>query len=338
MTIKKITAVKRDFKRGPTSNRGIQNIAGVEMARPLKTIAGILSFFMAALPCSVSMAEFPSTGSRSSQENVLSTTNLLVQRLLNMNDDAPGWLKRTTFNLQFEEGYTPSVEIESVQPLYSPSEDDVFFLQLNMRSKDWNETYNLGLGYRNIVAGRVILGVNGFYDYSEQHAHRRYGFGIEALGRRFEARANSYFQESGEREVQSGVFQRVMGGYDVEVGGSVVPFYEDLKIYAGYRWFDSKHTKDLKSLTFRATLPVNRYLGLEVKYLKNVDRDKSAFESDVIFAQLLIGLDNPIKGAVGEGEDLKSRLLVPVERENDIIVEEYSPAAGGFTVVVKRGS
>ncbi len=235
----------------------------------------------------------------------------------------------------------PAIEIETVQPLYRPTEDDVLFLQLNARSREWNETYNLGLGFRSIVNDRLMLGVNAFYDYTDYHDHMRYGFGLEALGKKYEARANSYFKASGEKDAKDDSKEKVMGGFDVEIGGSLIPFYEDLRLFAGYGWFNSTYADDVKRLSLRGTLPISRYMGLEFKYTRNCCNDwaktSSSGQVDTLFAKVSIGLDGPIKGVARTEEDFRKKLLQPVERENTIIVERKA-GAGAFSVTVSRGT
>ncbi len=128
-----------------------------------------------------------------------------------------------------------------------------------------------------------------------------------------------------------------MNGYDVEIGGSVIPVkvLEDLKIYAGYQWFDAKYTDDLKTYQLRVTYPITQYTGIELRAMKDENK------AERYYAQFTIGLDVPIRTKRTKDNkdiDLKQKLLQPVERVKDIIVEQYAKAAGGFTVKIKRGN
>lgn len=302
-----------------------------------KSIITFICLAIMVMPSSISIAGVPAEGSSQSSD-LRQAINSLTRKINARSDKAPNWLKRTTLNFHFDEGYVPAFELESVQPLYRFSNMDMFFVQLNAKSREWNERYNIGLGYRNIVTDGFILGANAFIDWAELYDHRRYGFGLEALGRKYEARANSYFRMSPERTTNTGNLQKVMGGFDVEVGGSIIPFYEDMQLFAKYAWFNSTYSTDVKKLGLRGTLPISRYLGLEVKYErfccnKNIYHSNAGMV-DEIFAKLSIGLDGPIKGPARTEADLQAKLLQPVEREMDVLVEEK---AGAFSVSIKRG-
>lgn len=272
--------------------------------------------------------------SQSSDSSVKALNTIIGN--LKIAEDAPDWLKRINFKFEFQDKYKPTYELETVQPLYM-TDKDAIFMQFNDRLRDSEHTFNLGMGYRNIVVDWLILGVNAFYDYTTYHDHRRYGFGFEALGKRLEARFNTYFGDSHDKEVSTGTFQRVMGGYDFEVGGSLIPVraLDELKIYAGYQFFNAKYTDDLKTYQVRVTYPITPYTGLEVRVMKDEGK------AERYYAALTIGLDVPhnVKRTKdGKDIDLKQKLLQPVQRVKDIIVEQYSKSAGGFTVKIKRGN
>ena len=76
---------------------------------------------------------------------------------------------------------------------------------------DSSEEYNLGVGYRHLLAPKnLILGANIYYDYRETERHGRFhqaGFGLEILGEWVDARANYYLPEDKKETVNE---------YDVE--------------------------------------------------------------------------------------------------------------------------
>ncbi|MDI6728139.1 MAG: inverse autotransporter beta domain-containing protein [Thermodesulfovibrionales bacterium] len=306
-----------------------------------KGIIGVFLALLLALPCNLLAADLPAkeSGSGSADKpssSIIKGANALINSLKKP-DDAPDWLKRINLKFEIQDDYKPTYELETVQPLYM-TEKDAIFTQLNARTRSGKQTYNLGLGYRNIVADWLMLGANAFYDYATPYDHQRYGFGFEALGKKYEARGNTYFSASNAKEIQTGIFQRVMNGYDVEIGGSVIPVkaLEDLKIYAGYQWFDAKYTDDLKTYQLRVTYPITQYTGIELKAMKDENK------AERYYAQLTVGLDVPqrVKRTKdGKDIDLKKKLLQPVERVKDMVVEQYARAAGGgFTVKIKRGN
>ncbi|MDP2278387.1 MAG: inverse autotransporter beta domain-containing protein [Nitrospirota bacterium] len=314
------------------------------MAMTRKGIIGVFLAFLLVLPCNLLAADLPakesgsgSADKPSSDRDIVKGANALINSLKKP-DGAPEWLKRTTIKFQIQDDYKPTYELETVQPIFQTYDKDMFFIQLNARSRSDDQTYNLGIGYRNIVVDWLMLGVNSFYDYATPYDHQRYGFGLEALGKKYEARANTYFRASNTKEISTGIYQRVMNGYDVEIGGSVIPVkaLEDLKIYAGYQWFDAKYTDDLKTYQLRVTYPITQYTSIELKAMKDENK------AERYYAQLTVGLDMPASVKTkrtkdGKDIDLKQKLLQPVERVKDIVVEQYAKA-GGFTVKVKRGN
>ena len=76
---------------------------------------------------------------------------------------------------------------------------------------DSSEEYNLGVGYRHLLAPKnLILGANVYYDYRETSLDSRFhqvGFGVEMLGTWIDARANYYLPQDDKETVNE---------YDVE--------------------------------------------------------------------------------------------------------------------------
>jgi len=245
----------------------------------------------------------------------------------------PGWLKRTSVQFQFERNYNPTYQIETVQPLFQLDDDDMFFIQANARRRDSNNTFNLGLGYRNIVWDEVMLGVNSFYDYSSKYKYKRLGFGLEAIGTQFEARANSYHRIERKKEIRTGVDGEVLNGFDVELGGRLIPFsvFDDLRMFGSYNVFYAReNADDFEQYVFRATHPVGDYFDLEMRYTHDVKKYDTNIDQNRFFIEISLNLDKPVKYS----PDLREKLLQPVERIHEIIVEETS----AFSVSIKRGT
>ena len=89
--------------------------------------------------------------------------------------DIPDWLKRVNYGIDIGTDQKPIWYFETVQPLYqSPSRDRTLFIQPRANKQGHDETYNLGLGYRWLTdEENVLLGLNTFYDYTEEHSHYR---------------------------------------------------------------------------------------------------------------------------------------------------------------------
>ncbi len=173
-----------------------------------KGIIGVFLALLLVLPCNLLAADLPAKESGSGyadkpSSDIVKGANALINSLKKP-DGAPEWLKRTTIKFQIQDDYKPAYELETVQPIFQTYDKDMFFTQLNARSRSNDQTYNIGIGYRNIVADWLLLGINSFYDYTTSYDHQRYGFGFEALGKKYEARANTYFRASNTKEISTG--------------------------------------------------------------------------------------------------------------------------------------
>lgn len=297
----------------------------------------ILFFLVFAIPSASTCASLEDNIVTEKEPGIIGVVNSFI-RTFRKPENSPDWLKRTNIQFQFREDYKPSYMLETVQPIHSFRHGkDILFTQINARTRGGDQTYNIGLGYRNISYGTVVLGVNAFYDYTTYYSHQRVGAGIEALGVDYEARANAYYKATGAKEIRSGITEEVMNGFDVEAGGNLIPwsFLYDLKLYAGYQYFNSDYADDIKYYNVRAVYPISKYLEIEGKMLKEENRDEK------FILQITGGVDVASKRnprANDRTELLKRKLLQPVEREHDIIIEQKNASSGGFSVSVKRGT
>ncbi len=249
---------------------------------------------------------------------------------------APDWIKRTTLQIRFMEDYKPSYIIESIQPIHSFTPGvDTLFTQFSAKTQGGYQTFNSGIGYRTIFASAFILGVNAFYDYTTYNSHQRTGAGIEILGVDFEGRANSYLRASGPKETGTNVVERVMTGFDLEAGGHLFPWpaLDRLRVYAGYQRFNAEYGDDFENHSIRLAYPVSRYVEIEAKALK----DKNADEKFYIQISAGPGVGESRRRTDNEPAALRKKLLQPVERENDILIEQKSGSAGTLTIKIKRG-
>jgi hypothetical protein len=265
--------------------------------------------------------------------NAVTTLNKLLQKA-EMPKNSPDWLKRTSFKLQVEKNYKPTYELETIQPIYQINDNDMFFWQLHTSYVDTINTYNLGVGYRNIVNDKVMLGINSFYDYQDKYDLQRYSIGVEAIGNSLEFRANRYLAISNRKEVETNVFEKVLNGYDAEVGG-LIPKTK-LKIFASYtRWEADKAQHDLIQRAVRMEYPINKSILFDLKYTSdyrkrdNLDKNRLSATITVNFGRR----DKSSKNLV-VANSLQDRLLIPVKRENKIIVEKTISAK----ITISRGN
>jgi hypothetical protein len=161
---------------------------------------------------------------------------------------------------------------QALQPLW---QDGVSLAYLDFRgifSPGSTDEFNLGLGYRRMVGDRHwILGVYASMDTRNSitdHRHNQVSFGLEALSRQWDLRANYYQPISDEKllfsspGVPNGVpsfsgfdliqpithgtntYEEALHGFDVE-GGSLLPFipFGETRIFIGAYHFDGETVK-----------------------------------------------------------------------------------------------
>ncbi len=258
-------------------------------------------------------------------------------------DETPEWLKRVELSIQYETDQTPTLYFQMVQPLRS-GVDDVWFYQPRISLSGDRFTYNLGIGYRRLVNDDLLLGVNMFGDYEDTHEHGRIGFGLEALTQVLEARLNTYFRLTDTRKVSdtdsSTVYERVANGADFEVG-SPVPYLPWLKVYASGFWYDFSRFSDKKGWKVRAEAKLNNSVCLEF-YTWDDNKGEQEYGGRLRFFTKFDTLSD-FKDAFRPSrepfpkKDLHKELLIPVERNYDIVVEKWSETSS-VTVEIARGN
>lgn len=257
-----------------------------------------------------------------------------VLQMVKMPQNAPDWLKRTTFDIGVEENYKPTWNLETVQPVTQFYEDDMLFWQFHTSLRGNVDTYNIGLGYRNIIHPEVMLGINSFYDYQNKNNHERWSIGFEAIGKLAEFRANRYMAVTNKKEVSAGVFEEVLDGWDVELGGTIIPGFP-LKVFASYTVWDAKQTEDLKQKAFRMEYFLNDVVTLGMKYTHDNNKQGS-MDQNRLMGEMTISLGSKTPGSknMEQSSDLHDRLLIPVKREHDLIIEKSVNA----NIKIGRGS
>jgi len=263
--------------------------------------------------------------------------------------DIPDWLKRVNYGIDIGTDQKPIWYFETVQPLYqSPSRDRTLFIQPRANKQGHDETYNLGLGYRWLTdEENVLLGLNTFYDYTEEHSHYRIGFGIEAIGKVVEGRLNTYWGLSGERKVEetstSTTYEKVVDGADIEFGGPFIPYIPWLKLYGSGYWFNHKHFSDREGWRLRLRLNPIKCMNADLivwddnKGDREIRLDISVripFDTWEDFKEAFRLADEKYVD-----RDLRKQMLVPVERDWEVKVEKWTKnKVGGAIVEIKRGN
>lgn len=261
-------------------------------------------------------------------------------------EDTPDWVKRVEFSWKWETDKKPTFYFQTVQPLYQSYDNTAcVFIQPRVSLRDERATYNLGLGYRELVSDSLLLGVNIFGDYEDLHEHGRIGLGLEALGEILEARLNGYVGVTTKRvisQTSSGVttYEKVADGLDFELGAPI-PYMPWLKVYASSFWYDFAKFNDKHGWKARLEATLNDAVTLE---LFTWDDNKGgqeyggrfrfnlAFDGLADFKSAFALSDEPFPK-----KDLTEQILIPVERDFDITVEKWSESAT-MSVEIGRGT
>ena len=263
-------------------------------------------------------------------------------------EPTPDWFKRINFSAEWETGQHPIFYFETVQPFYqSDDETRTFFYQPRISITGGDYNYNFGLGYRSLASEDFFWGINIFGDYEDLHEHARTGLGYEIITQRLEGRLNSYFGITTKRIVEedeniNSIFERVVNGFDYELGSSL-PYLPWLKLYVSGFFYDFK--KFDNKVGWKSRLQANLSQALRLEFYTWDDNKGSQefggkaelrfiFDNFSDFKQIFKLADEPFPR-----KNLKKSILIPVERNFDIVVEKYSESAiGGATIEIRRGN
>ena len=154
--------------------------------------------------------------------------------------------------------------IFTVQPLYdNPAAGRATFFQGGIIALDDADTLNLGLGQRWILNdGKVIAGLNLFYDNEWDAGHERVSVGGEVLTSVGDVRINSYTALS-DTETVNGADETALDGMDMELAFPL-PYLPNTRIHAkSFSWEGHDGADDLEGTTIslRSALPY----GLELE-------------------------------------------------------------------------
>jgi hypothetical protein len=258
----------------------------------------------------------------------------------------PDWLKRINFSAEWETNKHPTFYFETVQPFYqSEDEDRTFFYQPRVSITAGDYTYNLGIGYREVPSEDFLWGINLFGDYEDLHEQGRIGFGYEIFTQRLEGRLNSYFGLTTKRIVEeednaSSTFEDVANGFDYEMGAAL-PYLPWLKFYVSGFWYDFKRFDNKVGWKTRLEAKLSDALILEFftwddnkgqQEFGGKAECRLAFDKFSDFKEIFKIAEEPFPN-----RDFKKAMLIPVERDFDIVVERWTESAN-FVIEVGRST
>ena len=167
-----------------------------------------------------------------------------------------------------------------LNPIIESEENDkLLFLQGSIFRRDSRTTGNIGLGARKLTKNdTVLLGANAFYDYEFPYNHQRMSIGAEIRSTVGELNANYYQALSGWNAGRGSLDERVLDGYDVEVGVPL-PYMPTTKAYVQrFRWDSQSGTKLEHGFTYAIESEIFNGVTVEVghKNYNNSDDENIA--------------------------------------------------------------
>lgn len=236
------------------------------------------------------------------------------------------WMRRTTLNFQFQEGWKPLYSVETVQPLghYDDKSRDVWFTQQRIsRASDIGTTLNVGVGYRRISKDdRRLYGAHLFYDHRFLRHHDRFSGGLEYMSGESEFRFNWYGSASDERVLDANLhtLERVANGYTLEYGKTFKNARWARVYVEGYHW-NQERQADKNGLRVGSELQLTPRVSVDMGYNKPEHNSGGAY-GKITFR--LAG--SPVawyggKHSVEGAMSVRSKMLSLVRRHNTIWVE-----------------
>ena len=253
----------------------------------------------------------------------------------------------------FLQKYFPTVELQLdmfdyrkatsgiliVVPLSNPNDTkNTIFTQDSIYHRDDRTTVNLGLGYRRLeMDNKVMLGVNGFYDYEFPYGNRRTSIGLEARTTVGELNFNQYWGASNWMNAANSYQEKSLGGTDIEVGVPL-PYMNWAKVFGrGFIWRGVDGANDLKGtdVSLRAQLPILSGLTIEGgrRTYTNDTRDENFLRISYSFTDM--SKPNPDKpwftAKAYSLDSMENQRYTKVRRENMIIKQVRSTLPTAFS-------
>ena len=236
------------------------------------------------------------------------------------------WMRRTTLNFQFQEGWKPLYSVETVQPLghYDDKSRDVWFTQQRIsRAFDIGTTLNVGVGYRRISKDdRRLYGAHLFYDHRFLRHHDRFSGGLEYMSGESEFRFNWYGSASDERVLDANLhtLERVANGYTLEYGKTFKNARWARVYVEGYHW-NQELQADKNGLRVGSELQLTPRVSVDMGYNKPEHNSGGAY-GKITFRLAgapvaWYGGKHSVEGAMS----VRSKMLSLVRRHNTIWVE-----------------
>ena len=234
-------------------------------------------------------------------------------------------LKYLDFSFNVQEGFDPSIQIESISKLIEYDEG-ALFNQLNLISQDSKTTINLGVGKRRLFDNDTyMLGTNFFIDYQFDESHLRGGLGIEAISNSLDFIANYYNAISGFKSTSEGS-EKALDGYDLKLNYHLSNSSNTDLFLQLFEWENPNSTYEEKGEKLGMTSSIGN-LAFEMGYLNDNKDNDGLFGS----LKLVVPLGDRKELMNQEKENMnkkissvRNKLYMPVQRENKIKLVKLS--------------
>jgi hypothetical protein len=228
--------------------------------------------------------------------------------------------------------------IDYLLPLYY-SEDQNTLLFFNPKqnfSSPYSEELNLGLGLRQIINDKFILGIHSFFDrsYSTNEVwHKQLGYGLEFLSEPLDFRFNYYDPNTKPQILNSSyelgsthlldVYEKeeALRGFEFEFGGPIFERFTKTRGYLGGFFYGSKLAKDVNGFKARTETNLSSWFSLDT-VIKSLAKGKTEFIAGLRFTiplewGRLFAKQSPIHNTPSASY-IKDRLFERVVRDIDI--------------------
>jgi len=212
--------------------------------------------------------------------------------------------------------------------VYRPCKDETTFLfnQSSLTRFNNRTTVNTGLGARYITPdGKMIFGVNAFYDYEIKAKHKRTGLGLEFITSMFEVRANYYKTVSG-NIIYKGINESALDGRDFSLTANIPYVYSSNVYFTDGQWKDGDgYVTNTEEFSVRAELIPNAYFTIASQQKDTGERKQVASFSYSI--PLGKAADETKKMQDGSWsvnlKPIREKVYEPVQRENKNYEESH---------------
>jgi hypothetical protein len=261
----------------------------------------------------------------------------------------PGIMGGGGRSIYYSDFLIPAVGTENLLVFINP--------KLNWDDHDANEQ-NIGIGLRHMAfEENIILGANLYYDFLKSYYGNRFeqwGFGVEALSKWVDVRANFYFPQSSkivlEQEIThefasrslnkltTSTYEEPMQGIDYEAG-ALIPFisdYVETRAFIGGYNYTADLGPDINGVKARLEIMPIPLLTLDVKVSNDNVSSTETYVGGYVTVPFSIGnmlkSGNPFEGlkkffSFGKGaRPLRDRMTDMVMRDMDVLVNEITPA------------